>query len=62
MMYEKEIIAHKKAITFVSGFIIVVATAAKVLFHQMTVYDCGMSLTSILVRHQLRFKHIKQRR
>ena len=47
MMYQKEIIAHKKAITFVSGFFIVVAIAAKVLFHQMTVYDSGMALASI---------------
>jgi Cd2+/Zn2+-exporting ATPase len=47
MMYQKEIIAHKKAITFVSGCFIVVAIAAKVLFHQMTVYDSGMALASI---------------
>ncbi len=43
MMYQKEIIAHKKAITFVSGCFIVVAIAAKVLFHQMTVYDSGIT-------------------
>ncbi|MGL9726762.1 heavy metal translocating P-type ATPase [Enterococcus sp. DIV0756] len=48
MMYQKKIVAHKKAITFVSGFFIAAAIAAKVLFHQVAVYDIGMALASIL--------------
>ncbi|MDT2754086.1 heavy metal translocating P-type ATPase [Enterococcus pseudoavium] len=47
MKFQKKILAHKTAITFINAFFIVLALGAKFLFQQNAVYDIGMALASV---------------